>query len=297
MLTSFNARALGLDVSAERAIELAATYGFQAVDLLVRDLLDRGEDPHSLGSMLDDAGLRGGAWPLPVTWRGERAVFDHDLAELPRYAKAASLLGLKCTGTWVLPALPVLSTSATTRTAAWSEVLDFHLERLGSIARILADFGSRLGLEVIGVKSARTADAPLFIARYGDLGVLLDALRDVSPDVGILLDLFHIYAAGENVEAGLRGGIERIVWVHVADLSPTAPSERALLQDHERSLPGKRGVVDVAGGLARLSALGYDGPVTAEPLARCDSLRGLSDALVAQKVREALGDVWPHAAG
>ena len=52
---------------------------------------------------MDDLGLRGGAWPLPVDWRGPDDRFRNDLRELPRYAQAAALLGLYRTGTWVLP--------------------------------------------------------------------------------------------------------------------------------------------------------------------------------------------------
>src|SRR4051794_8100009 len=103
MFSSFNARALGLQLSAAEALDLAAAAGFAGVDLMVRDLVEAGEDRIELRARKDDLGLRGGAWPLPVDWRGARDRFLHDLDRLPRLAEAAATLGLTRTGTWVLP--------------------------------------------------------------------------------------------------------------------------------------------------------------------------------------------------
>ena len=69
MFPSLNARALGLDLTPEETIDLASQHGYGGVDLLVRDLVDSGADPLSLRRRMDDRGLRGGAWPLPVHWR------------------------------------------------------------------------------------------------------------------------------------------------------------------------------------------------------------------------------------
>jgi hypothetical protein len=54
MWTSFGARALGLELSAEATIDLAATAGFAAVDLLVRDALLSGSAVRALRCRLDD---------------------------------------------------------------------------------------------------------------------------------------------------------------------------------------------------------------------------------------------------
>jgi len=75
MYASFNARTIGLTLSAARTLELAADAGFDGEDLMVRDLLDAGDDPRALRARMDDLGLRGGAFPLPVHWRGHAAEF------------------------------------------------------------------------------------------------------------------------------------------------------------------------------------------------------------------------------
>src|SRR4051812_29860497 len=103
MFASFNARAVGLKLSAAATLDLAAGAGFAGVDLLVRDLLEAGDDPRVLRARMDDLGLRGGAFPMPVHWCGDAATFARDLARLPRLAEAAAILGLSRTATWVLP--------------------------------------------------------------------------------------------------------------------------------------------------------------------------------------------------
>src|SRR5918995_3380787 len=136
MFTSFNARALGLDLSAEETLTLASGAGFEGVDLLVRDLVERGEDPSTVRARMDDLGLRGGAWPLPVEWRGDSRRFARDLARLPKLAEAARLMGLSRTGTWVMPETPDRPEGddpavIAAHRAAW---VTFHVERLGAIA-------------------------------------------------------------------------------------------------------------------------------------------------------------------
>jgi len=295
MYTSFNARALGLDLSAEETLAIASEAGFEGVDLLVRDLVERGEDPATVRARMDDLGLRGGAWPLPVDWRGDSRRFARDLARLPKLAEAARLLGLSRTGTWIMPETPDRpeGDDPAVIAAHRAALVAFHVERLGAIARILAEHGIRLGLEVIGVETSRTGHGVPFVHRLGDLDRVLGGLWDEAPNFGILLDGFHLYAAGETVEAGLRWGVERVVWVHVADLPGSTRPDRAQIVDAERGLPGENGAVDSRGLLERLDAHGYDGPVTAEPLAGCQSLKGVGPAGKARAVVLALRSVWP----
>ncbi len=153
MYASSNARAVELTLSAEAMIDLAAATWFRGVDLLIRDLAAARDDPRALARRRDDLGLRGGAWPLPVAWRGDAARFARNLERLPRLAEAA-VLGLSRTGTWVLPETPERPETEAGRATHVAATVAFHLERLGSIARTLAGFGHRLGLEVIGVASA-----------------------------------------------------------------------------------------------------------------------------------------------
>ena len=172
-------------------------------------------------------------------------------------------------------------------TAAW------HVDRLGRVARALDAHGVRLGIEVIGVASSRTGRGEPFVRRMADLDPVLGALWHEAPNLGVVVDSWHLYAAGEPVEAGLAWGVERVVWVHVADLPASAPADRAAMQDLDRGLPGERGLVESRRLLQRLSEAGYDGPVTAEPMVGCRSLNGLTPGQAVARLAEAIRSVWP----
>ncbi len=288
MFSSFNARAVGLSgLSAEETVDLAAGAGFEGVDLLVRDLVLSGVDPRAIRSRMDDLGLKGGAFPFPIDWRGDEASFRLDLEGLGPVLEAASVLGLSTTGTWVMPELPAPE-------ADRAEVAALHVRRLGTLARLLDAHGIKLGLEVIGVESFRTGRGEPFVARLADLDRELEGIWGEAPNLGILLDAFHLYAADEPVEAGLAWGIGRVCWVHVADLPPDGPIDRSKIVDANRGLPGEVGAVDVRGFLARLASEGYEGPVTVEPLANCRALAGLGPRAVADRVKRSLDSVWPR---
>jgi sugar phosphate isomerase/epimerase len=295
MYASFNARAVGLTLPASTTIELAARAGFGGVDLMVRDLLDAGDDPGELRARMDDLGVRGGAFPMPVHWRGDAATFARDLEQLPRLAEAAAVLGLSRTATWVLPETPERPEAPAGRAAQHAAVVRLHRERLGAIARVLDRFGIRLGLEVIGVASFRTGRGLPFVARMADLDPVLGSLRDEAPNSGIVIDSWHLYAAGESVEVGLIWGLPRVVWVHVADLPATAPDDPSAMIDGDRGLPGENGAIDNRGLLQRLSGARYDGPVTAEPMPRCRTLWNREPEAIARMVAAAMHSVWPLA--
>lgn len=290
MYASWNSRAVGLNLTAAESIALAARAGFAGVDLLVRDVVESGVDPFELRKRMDDLGLRGGAWPLPVNWRGDTQQFEEDLARLPRLAEAARTLGLSRTGTWVLPEVPASWEKGGESGAVLSRAVDFHRERLGKIATILREHGSCLGLEVIGVATARAGRGRPFVTCYRDLDRQLADLKENHPNVGILLDGFHAFAAGEKAEDGFIWGTDRVIWVHLCD---AARADRQSLGDEERSLPGETNLVECGRILRLLNDSGYSGPVTVEPLGRCDSIQGVDPLTVAERTAASLRSVWP----
>jgi len=290
MYASWNARAVGLGLTAGDTVEVAAQAGFGAVDLLLRDLVESGVDPRAVRGRMDELELRGGAWPLPVHWRGNPEQFAEDLRDLPRYARAAATLDLQRTGTWVLPETDSTFFPGTEGDDLLRQTVRLHVERLGKIAEILADHGSRLGLEIMGPASARRGPGAVFVHQYRRLAEHLGELRAEHPNVGVLVDAFHLFAAGEGVEAGFVWGVDSVVWVHVAD---SANPDRLRLLDQQRALPGETGLADCRGLLKRLAEEGYDGPVTVEPLKHCRSLQGLDALATARRTLASLQTVWP----
>jgi sugar phosphate isomerase/epimerase len=290
VFSSFNARALGLTLAAEETIRLAAENGFGGADLMIRDAIDQGVDLDRLRRTMDDLGLKAGAFPFPFDWRGDHEAFLADMRRLPFHAEAAARVGLTRTATWVMPECP----DGLDRVTTW----DRHCDRLARIADELDSFQIRLGLEVIGVRSSRPGRNVPFINQLDQLEPLLRELATLSAaNIGVVADSWHLHAADETIDAVLAFGVENVVWVHVADLPEGAVLDRGTMIDSERGLPGPRGAVQSSSLLGALSERGYDGPVTAEPLAKCRSLAGSSPAEAARKAAEALKSIWPTGNG
>ncbi len=296
MYPCWNARAVGLNLSAQDTIEIAAKAGFEGVDLLVRDLVEARADVDGLRGRMDDLNLRGGAWPLPMDWKNDREAFEHDLKRLPAYAATARKLGLERTGTWVRfetdPVEDVDRLSEADRARLADQATAWQIDRLGRIARILDDHGSRLGLEIIGSQVAPSGRGVRLVGTYAELRRRFQRLTAEHPNVGVLVDAFHIFASGEAVDDVLQGGAESVAWVHLAD---PAQLDRSSLRDEERALPGEGGAGVCEVLLASLAKADYQGPITAEPLGRCRALEGLAPPSIAIKTRESLRRVWPEA--
>ena len=121
---------------------------------------------------------------------------------------------------------------------------------------------------------------------------LCDALD--SPNVGLLLDSFHWHCAGETV-ADLEGLTDKqVVAVHVNDAPPVPRGAQVV---GERALPGATGVIDIAGFIGALERIGYDGPVTCEPMAGAiAALSAGDDDAVLARVAASLAAILPEAA-
>ena len=129
--------------------------------------------------------------------------------------------------------------------------------------------------------------------KFNELTPRLGPIESIGPNVGVLVDGFHLYAANESAESAPVWGVDKVVWVHIADLPRGADPDRSVIIDADRGFPGEHGAIDSAGLLKALEDAGYEGPVTVEPLARCRSLSQLSPESKAKAAAVALRAVWP----
>ena len=240
----------------EEAIAAAQTGDFQGVEFSPHEVADRVEAHRAaeVRTLFADADVRPAAWGLPVDWRGSEAEWQRGLADLPRLARAASLIGGTRVTTWVMPG---------SDERPFEENYGFHVDRFRPIAAILSDHGCSLGLEFIGPKTLRDSLRYPFIYRMEEM---LGMARDIGANVGLLLDCWHWYTSG-----GSRDGIGRlkpaqVVYVHVNDAPAGIPVDEQI--DDVRALPGETDVIDITGFLQTLASIGYDGPVTPEPFKR-----------------------------
>ena len=236
------------------------------------------QDAAAVKALFDAAGVRPGSFGMPVEYRKDEATWREGLAALPAQAKLACELGCGRTSTWLLPGDDGRDFRTNFR---------FHVERLRPVAVILADYGIRFGLEFVGPKTARTKRTYRFL--YTLEGMLALAAAIDTGNVGLLLDLWHLYTAHGSNDQVLELTNAEVVVVHVND-APTGVSIDEQL-DNVRALPGETGVMDIAGFMAALQAIGYDGPVTAEPFSQ--RVRELPAEQAVAVTAASMRKIWP----
>lgn len=243
---------LGLKGSFDQSVDLAQRYGFQAVDpdpQLFASLSDDG-----MKKLLDDLAakkLRFGAAGLPVNFRGDEAAFNRDLQNLPQSASTLSRAGVSRVSTYVL---------SCSNTLTYLQNFRQHACRLRECAKILADHGQVMGLEYVATRTVWRSERQPFIHTMSEMKELEVAIG--TNNLGIQLDSWHWYNAeetGADIES-LRN--RQVVTVDLND-APRLPLDDQ--HDNRRELPAATGVIPVKTFLQSLAAIGYDGPIQAEP--------------------------------
>ena len=282
MFKNLNPGMIGIGASLPEALEMAVQYGFDGVDLSMPDVAERvrRKSIEEVRGLFARTGRRPGNWGLPIDWFGSEEKWTEELASLRTCAALAREIGALRTTAVVMP---------------WSDERDFdenyafHVERLKPVAEILGEYGCRLGLEFIGPKTLRQNKKHEFIYTMDGM---LALCRDLGPDVGLLLDLWHWYTSRGAWEDLARLGNDDVVNVHVNDAPAGVPVDEQI--DNRRCLPGETGVLDIGRFLGVLDAMGYDGPVTAEPFSARVNALSPQDAL--RETADAMHRAW-HSAG
>jgi len=235
------------------AVAFAKKHGFESVapDGSFLGALSDAELT-ALRADMQAAGLVFGAAGLPVDFRGDEAKFRADVAALAPFARALARAAATRVGTWVSPGHGTL-----TYRANFAQ----HAARLREVARVLGGEGLRLGLEYVGPKTSWTR------ARYPFIHTMLEMrelIAEIGRDnVGLVLDSWHWYTAGETVADLLSLANADVVAVDLND-APAGIAVEAQV-DSRRELPAATGVIDIKAFLSALLEIGYDGPVRAEP--------------------------------
>ncbi len=257
MYSTLMANAIGIkDLSLADTIDLAAKTGFEGVWFDIREAKsiadERGVD--YVKEMFSSKGVRPGGWGAPVRWQSDEHR-DADLEALPPLAELGVALGNPFTSSGIMPG---------NNERPFDEQYAWILERLKPFAQALADSGVRLGIEFIAPKTLRNRFTYEFIY---SMPQMLKLGRDVGTgNVGVLFDVWHHYTAHGTVEDLDQLTKDDVMVVHVND----APVGLAIdeQQDLSRTLPMETGVIEAPAMIAKLSAIGYDGPVIAEPFSQ-----------------------------
>ena len=263
--------ALGIKASQTEAIDYAARYGFDVVDADGRYL---GDLPASdLTRLLDAMRSKNVGWAMagfPTEFRKDDAAFADSIKALPAFAAGVERAGVKRVTTWISPNSADLT---------YMENLKTHARRLREAAGILKDHGLRFGLEYVAPKTLWSTKRYPFVHTMAEMKELIAEID--RPNVGFVLDSWHWYTAGETKKDLLTLRADQVVSVDLND----APAGVAIDQqmDGKRELPAATGVIDVASFLGALQAMGFDGPVRAEPFNDAVRKMAPAEALVATK--------------
>ena len=282
MFINLSPGTIGVKANLTEALALAQKHGFAGIDFSMAEVADLFEQQgaSAVQALFDQAHIRPGTWGYPVDFRNAEATWQEGMAALPRLARAAQTLGLDRCSTWIMPC-------SDERT--FDENFEFHVTRLQPGAQILADHGVRLGLEWVGPKTLRDTRQYPFIHTMQGMLELGDAIG--TGNMGLLVDAYHVYTShGSNADvSGLTA--DQVVNVHVNDAPQGLAIDEQL--DGVRDLPGATGVLDLTGFLQALRAIGYDGPVTAEPFSQ--RLRDLPADQAVAETAAAMQAMWRKA--
>lgn len=282
MFKSLIAGAIGVKGTLPELIVYAKESGFQGVDVGIGEVAalvaEKGAD--HVKRMFSDAGLKIGAWGLPMNWAGPEEEYRDGLKKLPALAAVGASVGAVRVARWIPPA---------SDDKKFRENFRWHVQRLRPIAEILKDHGCCFGLEFIGPRTSRVDKPYGFVYTIGGMLGLCEAIG--TGNMGLLLDAWHWYT-GLGTISDLKALIaEDVVTVHVND-APAGIDVAAQI-DNRRALPSETGVIDLVGFLKVLKEMGYAGPVSPEPFSQ--RVRELPPKQAVQETHDGLDKAWKAA--
>ncbi len=241
---------IGVRASQAELIDLADRFGFESVTARPEEIA--AAKPGAFAELLGERGLQWGTAGLPVEFRAGDKRFEEDLERLPVLVEALKSEGVRRVSTWLRPSHPELT---------YLQNFDRHANRLRRVAQVLAEHDLRLELEYVGTQDL------LVRARYPFVHTLAETQEFIARigtgNVGVALDSWHWWTAGDSVEAIRELTNEEVVLVDLNDAPAGVAREDQL--DNRRQLPASTGVIPIKEFLQALSVIDYDGPVRAEP--------------------------------
>jgi sugar phosphate isomerase/epimerase len=282
MFKSLAPGAIGVKADLHQGIAYAKDAGFEGLDVGIKTLASEIEahDVDYVKHLFSSAGIRIGAWGLPVAWNGTEADYKRDLEQLPALAAAGASVGANRVSQWVPPA---------SEERKFRDNYRWHIDRFRPICEILGEFGCSLGLEFIGPQTLRR-DKPFgFI--YSIDGMMAFCESVGTGNVGLLLDCWHWHTCLGSL-ADIRSlDPSDVVNVHVND----APLGVDVIEqiDNIRTLPSETGVIDLVGFLKVLKEIGYEGPVSPEPFSQ--RVRDLPPDEAVKQTHDGLNTAWEQA--
>ncbi len=221
-------------------IRIAGEVGYGAIELWHDDLdayITKGGTLTDVKSALTDQGL---AVPTTIYLAGwfdaTPEAYPVALEECKRRMGQAAELGAP----YVIASPPAGEADYDTGATRYRELLE-----------IGASMGVKPSMEFLG-----------FVDQFNTIEDAMDIMeRTTHPDATIILDPFHVFRGGDDMESILKLKPGQVAISHFNDTPDTPPREEQ--HDHNRVMPGE-GHLDLAHYCALLGEIGYDGWLSLE---------------------------------
>jgi sugar phosphate isomerase/epimerase len=253
MTMNLSPGAIGVSVNQRDAIELAAKYGFEAVEAYASYLASLSEDQLSeLRALMKEKSIVFGNAALSVEFRKDDSALAAGMKALPSVAAGLKRAGVTRISTYIMPCHDSLT---------YLPNFKQHAVRLREVAKVLKDNDVRLGLEYVGPRTLLVSRRYPFIHTMAEMKDLIGEIG--TGNVGLLVDSFHWWTSGDTEDDLLALRNEEVVSVDLNDGQAGVSREQQI--DSKRELPTATGVIDLGVFLNALNKIGYDGPVRVEP--------------------------------
>ena len=278
-----NLSTFGLPLSGRPSelIELALSFGFDAMDIDMPDFLQQADTfgvTHARRLMVS-ARLKSGVFQLPVRLAGDDATFARELEMLPRYLELAEAAE-------ATRAVATLAPGSADH--SFKDFFELHRTRLHTIGGMLANRGVMLGLAIAPEAEAREGLPNEFVRTFE---ALLGLVAVAHERVGVVVDAWALHVTGEPLDLIAKAPKGRIVEVRLSDAPRDVPA--AELTHAQRLMPGDTGAISMAAVLTQAKAAGFDGPVT--PWADRSTLVGRGREKIVKLAGDRLEAAWREA--
>ncbi len=245
---------IGVTVKTQAELnDLAHRHKYEAVEPRGEELTSMSAD--QVQATLADLKAKNLVWAaagLPVDFRADDALFRKGMTGLARIAAGLQRAGVTRVGTWLTP---------NSDTLTYRPHFQQTAARLREMGTVLKDHGLRLGLEYVGTQRSLVSRRYPFVHTLAETRELIAEAG--TGNLGLVLDTWHWWTAGDTVDDIRTLTNADVVSVDLNDAP--AGIEKRDQRDGQRELPLATGVIDTAGFLNALQAIGYDGPVRPEP--------------------------------
>jgi sugar phosphate isomerase/epimerase len=235
-------------------LEIALTHRFKGIEIDINEVLRRAQGSSAAQACryLCSAQVKIGGFDLPIRWSGEEKDFKADLAQAGLLLEVCTTLGADRCLTSIRP---------TCDQRPFHENFQFHVDRLGKLADVLAPANVKVGLSFTAAQADRNDGGFEFIHQVDPVLMLLNSLH--KDNVGLVFDAWHWWVGGGDTAKlrSLKG--DQVVSVRLADIP--AGTDLASCTIEQRLMPGDGGTIDTPAVLAVLDDIAYDGPVAVAP--------------------------------